>query len=552
MKSFVMLLVVCALLSICVVDCPAAGSDFAARLAGDTAWLSGKVPVAPTASALKRLLADPTFRVRLTSRRLVAKIGPDNLKAFASASRGNAAFLARIMRDAETAETFVLGATPVGLNQREVDSWRISTKSLDIWKSICDADPESRKGMCLRLAMAIGLNPPGTGNRGVGQAEKPETPLARYKHFKSAYRNGELFDTFARLTVWEYRQIVSSNASNADLAWGREMINTWRPDLRYGQKVVLSTGRVWRRGSPYGYKNGFRSVMEGGGKCGPRSSWAVFICQAFGVPATGVRQPGHVCVSWRSPSGQWMLAYGRGWGASTVMGMSGREFLASTEARAHADEFSLVERLRWLASAMESKEKAARITAIAKKISRAQMPDKVDLAGKFEQSRGLPINPKGPKFKPEPPIKVPSGVIHVEAEAFARTGGQISYGGLQKAGVCVHNCWTGGRQVHFQSHMKSAWADYAVDVPEAGLYEVTLRVAVANRDQVLTVGGAKVSLPNTYGLWSTVPAGEIKLEKGAQTIRVSTGFQRGVTMRWLRLKLKRQPPAPEPLETPSR
>jgi len=513
-------------------------TDFGSRLDADSAWLNKKT-AGVSQAALKGLLADPVFRGKLACRRFVDKIGADNLQKFAGASKSNADFVAWVMRDADILETYLLGATPVGLNQRKADGWKLSTKPLEIWKSIYAAEPESRKGLGLKLAMAIGFNPPGTGNRGVGQADKPETPLARYKHFMAAWKNGELFPTFDKLTVWEYRQIVSSNASNADLAWGREMINTWRPDLRFGQKVVLSTGRVWRRGSPYGYKKGFRSVMEGGGKCGPRSSWAVFICQAFGVPATGVRQPGHVCVSWRSPSGQWMLAYGRGWDASKVMGMSGREFLAATEARAHASEFLQVERLRWLASAMESKERAGGIMAIAKKISRAQTPDKVELAGKFEPSRGLPINPKGPKFKPEKPIKAPAGVIHVEAEAFAKTGGQISYGGLQFPGVCVHNCWTGGKQIHFQAHMKSAWADYAVRIPKAGTYEVSLRVSAANRDQVLTVGAVKAKLPNTYGLWQTVGVGEIKLEKGAGTIRIASGFQRGVSLKWIRLKLKK-------------
>ena len=545
MKTFKMLLTVCAVLALFGTNVLIAegGEDFGARFSSDSAWLNQKAPAGASAATLKALLKDPVFRNKLAGRRFIAKIGAENLKTFAAASKENAAFLAWIMGDAEITEAYLLGATPVGLNQRKADNWKIPAKSLGIWKSIYAADKDSRKGFCLRLAMAVALNPPGTGNPGVGQADKSAAPLSRYNHYKNAREKGELFPGFDKLTVWEYRQIVSSNASNVDLAWGREMINTWRPDLRYGEKVVLSTGRVWRRGSPYGYKNGFRSVIEGGGKCGPRSSWAVFICQAFGIPASGVRQPGHVCVTWRSPTGQWMLAYGRGWDASKVMGMSGREFLAATAARAHATEFSQVERLRWLASATGSKERAAAIMAIAKKISRAQSPDKVNLAGKFEASKGLPINPKAPKFKPEKPVKVPAGVIHVEAEAFAKTGGQVSYGGLQKPGVCVHNCWTGGKQIHFQSHMKSAWAEYAVDVPQTGTYQLQLRVSLANREQVLDIGVdgkacAKVKLPNTYGLWSTVPAAEIELAKGARTIRISTPFQRGVSMRWVELKKK--------------
>jgi hypothetical protein len=280
--------------------------------------------------------------------------------------------------------------------------------------------------------------------------------------------------------------------------------------------------------------------MEGGGKCGPRSSWAVFICQAFGVPAIGVRQPGHVCVTWRTPAGGWMLGYGRGWNVSRVLGMSGREFLAATEARAHASEFSQVEHLRWLASALAPQERAAAVMAVARTVSRARPPEDVDLAGKVETSKGLPIRPAAPAYKPEAPIEVPAGVIHVEAETFARMGGEVSYSGLQVPGVCVHNCYTGGKQVHFQSHMKSAWTEYDIDVPEAGTYAVAARMAVANREQVLDIGvgekvQARIGIPNSYGLWATTPPVDIKLSEGRQTLRVSTPFQRGVTLRWLQL-----------------
>ncbi|MDP6634144.1 MAG: hypothetical protein QGG42_04560 [Phycisphaerae bacterium] len=546
MKTLGISVVVCAMLSLPVTNLPAAETgtaNFVSYFNSDSAWLDKRAPADLSEASVKAILKDPVFRNRLARRRLIAKLGADKLAGFAKSDKSNAAFLAWIIRSTDVMDLYLLGATPVGIAQRNADNWKPPAKSLDIWKSIHSADRESRKGLYLKLAIAIALSPPGTGNRGVGQAEKPATPLDRFNHFKTAHKNKELLAGFDKLTVWEYRQIVSSNASDADLAWGREMINTWRPDLRAGGKVVLSTGRVWRRGSPYGYKNGFRSVMEGGGKCGPRSSWAVFICQAFGIPATGVRQPGHVCVTWRSPSGQWMLGYGRGWNASKAMGMSGREFLAATEARSHTTEFSQVERLRWLASALASKDRAAAVMAIAKKISRAQEPDKINLNGKFEPSKGLPIKPKGPKFTPETPIKVAPGVIHVEAEAFAKMGGKISYGGLQTPGVCVHNCYTGGKQIHFQSHMQTAWVEYNVDAPKAGKYALQLRLAAANRDQVMDIGDgkkthARINIPNTYGLWSTTPPVYLDLKKGPQTIRISTPFQRGVSVRWLELKSK--------------
>jgi hypothetical protein len=452
-------------------------------------------------------------------------------------------------------ELFLEGGTPIGLKHREANSWTLPVPALGIWNSIFTADPDSKEGVCLSLAIAVGMNPPGTGNRGAGQAKTPADPVDRYRSYKAWHRNRELFPTFDDLTVWEYRQIVSSNASDADLAWGREALNTWRPDLRIGQKVVNSTSQVWRRNSPIPFNDTFKNVLAGGGKCGPRSSWAVFICQAFGIPTVGVRQPRHACVAYKSLDG-WKVAYGRGWHVSKCHGLSGPDFVAGVAARSDMTRFMRVERLRWLASALTSKEQAAAVTELARKIAQAKPAAKTDLTAseKAEEAEADPgayskrSKPKAasrPATKPEPPIKVAHGVIHIEAEAFAKMGGKVSYGNLQTPGVIVHDCHKGGKQVHFQSHMQSAWVDYAIDVPATGTYELEMRVSVANLDQVLDISSgadklATVKIPISYGLWATTPAVDIELKRGPQTLRVSTGFQRGVALRWFELKPKRR------------
>ena len=122
-----------------------------------------------------------------------------------------------------------------------------------------------------------------------------KVPVDTNRNFKKAHKNKELVASFDGLNAWEYSKVVSSHASDADLTWGREMINTFRPDLLTGEMVVNITSQVWRRNSPVPYTN-MSTVLQGGGKCGPRSSFAVFICQAFGIPAIGVAQPAHACV----------------------------------------------------------------------------------------------------------------------------------------------------------------------------------------------------------------------------------------------------------------
>jgi hypothetical protein len=538
----------------------AAEGDFGGYFANLSARLGQKVSANArnlSEVALKKLLQDPVFLNTLCQRTLLAKYDVGKFEAFAKADPSNRTFLFWLLQNTKAMDLYLLGAAPTGLGQREANNYGLPGGSLEIWKRIYYVDPESRESLYLRLAIATALRPPGTGNRGAGMQEKPSDPVVRYNYFKAAHKKNELFPSFDNLTVWEYQHVVSSCASESDLTWAREAINTWRPDWRINERVVESTSQVWYRNSPIPFNNGFKSVLEGGGKCGPRSSWAVFICQAFGIPAIGVGQPGHACVAYKSLDG-WKVAYGKGWNASRLEGMSGPEFVAGVEARERTAVFSQVEHLRWLASALASKEQAAAVMGVVQKIAQSTPATRSDLtaAEKAEEaeadpgakstSTSRPLRAKQASTsttKSEAPYRAAPGVLHVEATSFAKMGGQVSYGGLQTAGVLVHDCFTGGKQVHFQPHMGSAWVDYTINVPATGIYGLTMRVAVVNREQVLDISSgtskiATINIPNSYGLWETTAAVDIKLSRGTQTLRVSTPFQRGVTLRWFELKLK--------------
>ena len=513
--------------------------DFAGYFTNLSAWLNQKAPAGAgkiTEAALKALLEDPVFANTLAQRQLLSKHGVDKIGAFARAAQANRTFLAWLLRNTQAMDLYLEGATPTGIKKREADSYTLDMASLDLWRKLFQADPESKEGLYLRLAIAIGLNPPGTGNRGAGQAAKAADPVDRYNHFKSAHQNKELFPGFDNLTVWEYRQIVSSNASNADLAWARAMINTWRPDLRVNEQVVKSTSEVQYRNSPIPFDNTFKNVLTGGGKCGPRSSWAVFICQAFGIPVVGVGQPGHVCAAYKAahpevepqPGNAWKVVYGRGWHVSKAGGLSGPEFLEEMEARSHKTEFSQGEHLRWLAAALASKKQADAVRKLADKIQQST-------PGTKPKPTPLPAS----KTKPEKAIPKVPGVIHVEAESFSKMSGGY-----------VHNCFTGGKQVYFPS-IGSGWGeeprvDYAVTVPKTGVYALTLRTATP-REQAMEVSSSTqankemgtVKVPNTHGLWGTTTDVDVRLQKGRQTLTLRpTRPHRGVAMRWLELKSK--------------
>ncbi|MEI6808910.1 MAG: PA14 domain-containing protein [bacterium] len=671
-------------------DAAIAAGDFADYQTKLTAWVAQKVPAESnriTEAAMKGVLKDPVFAGALAQRQFIAKHGLENLAKFAKAGKDNCAFLTWIMKDTAIMVLWLEGASPLRIGTREENSWGISTGALEIWKKICIADPDSKDGLYLRLAMATALRPPGSGNRGAGMQKEPSDPLVRYTYFKNTHKKGELFRSFDTRTVWELQHVVSSCGSEEDMTWAREAMNTWRPDWRIDEKVVDSTTQMWRRNSPWPYTD-YKTVFSGGGKCGPRSSWSVFVCQAFGIPAIGVGQPAHACAAVDSYKDGWQVVQGRGWNVSKLEGMGGNEFVECATAKAHP-LFSQIEQLRWLASTVTSKDQSGAVLALAKAMEQSKpvavaatvemspasawidlipfdsAPDgtcdlqsfeaATNMGTRFESrvrgfvyppasgsyvfsiagdddsdlflsSDATPANKKriafvkgwtgakdfkksptqksvpvslqagkqyyieaihkqedagdhvsvawsgpgvtegvipGSNLSPYPsgakgkitsevwkhrgrqgtPPTVGPGSIHIEAASFAKMGGQTSYGNLQEEGVVVVDCFTGGQQVLFQAHMKSAWVDYAINVPETATYSVEMRLAAMNEEQVLDINSgtnklASVAVPLSYGIWETSKPVDVALSKGPQTLRVSHGFQRGVAMRWMELKKK--------------
>lgn len=544
--------------------------DFADYLAKVTPWLNQKIPANPDEKALVALLKDPAFRTVLDQRQLIVKTGADKLGVFTKADPANKAFLSWLLKDTQAMDLYLEGSVPIGIATRDADKYTLNAAALEIWKKILVADPDAKDGIYQKMAIATAILPPGSVNIGAGGAKTPADPVARYMYYKTAQKNGELFPSFDHLTVWEYSTIMCSGASDADLTWGRKMANTMRPDMRVDEMVVNTTSHVWRRGAPEpfwiqegGYNGSFKNVLAGGGKCGPRSSWSVFICHAFGIPAIGVGQPAHACVAYKAanpmtepqPGSAWKVGFGGGWDKSKLEAskgetLKGPDFLKGIEKRADAAKFSHVEHLRWFANALVAADKAAAVMGVARTINDSIKVVKTDLKaslkaeeaeadpGAVEKSRfgkSKPIKPgtaaTGSPVKAEALVKVATGVIHVEAASFAKTGGRISWGG-QFPNVLVHNSYPdGGKQVYFQQQMNEQWADYGINVPAAGTYEIMMKAACINTEQLLEVCTgtnviAKVDIPLSFGLWTETKPVELKLAKGVQTLRVQTPVSR--------------------------
>ncbi|MCE9608603.1 MAG: discoidin domain-containing protein [Chthoniobacter sp.] len=498
-------------------DSAVSSGDFGSYLTNLSTWLSQKVPGDPTKitqPSLEPVLQNPTVALALAQRQFIAKVEQGKLGAFAKADLANKTFLAWLLKNPVALQEYLLAATPLSIPAREDNSYGLGTDVLDRWKQIFVADPASREGIPLRLAIATALRPPGTGSPGSGQQKTHSAPLMRYKYYKDAQAKRELFPSFDKLTAWEMQFVVCSGGSEADLTWGRDMVRTSMPYLIEGEKVVDSTSSVWRRNSPISHVD-YKTVLDGGGKCGPRSSWSVFICQAWGIPAIGVGQPAHACVAYKSLSG-WQVAYGRGWDASRLEGMGGREFVAAVSAREKTATFSLVERLRWLASALPAKSpQSTAMLALGKTLSTSAPIAEKDLtasqkADEMDKDGGVPTLAGMAKVaaKPEPPVVVPPGVIHVDGASFFETGGITVWGGEPRVGVM--DSYGGGKQLLFSQGMASCWVGYKINVPETGIYDLTAKVAVINSGQGLYVRTFGAMLPIKSATATNVYRNQVK------------------------------------------
>lgn len=521
-------------------------ADFVTEQPKLQAVLAGRVTtLAIQASAdVREFESEAGVGLTLLRYQLLRKVGTPALQDFRK-DRAQEVFLVWLWDNPSALHLFLEGATPLGLTQRDEDKALIKAETLALWSQLWNADPESREGLFLRLAIATALLPPGQGNHGAGQQVPPPSPTKRYQHFKQAYLAKELYPSFVHHSVWEYMQVVSSPASDADLAWTRQVVNTWRPDLRAKEQVVKTVSEVKYGNSPHPYGD-YKDVLNGGGKCGPRSSWGVMVCQAFGIPAVGVGQPGHACVAFKTaypetqpqPGKIWKVDYGAGWEKSRIYGLSGPDFLQAIASRSRSAEFTRTERLRWLAAAVTGSVSAEKLTSL-KALLTTQMKDLRLAKPVFGEGDNAAEAEREPATKPAAPVankaaasRVGAGIVAIPATAFSKLGG-----------ARVHESTGGGRQVYFEKNAPNTWAEYPLEVSKAGKYLVVLQAATPNTGQAvdLLVDGRKLAtlaIPNSLGLWAETPPIEVELVAGLQVLRFAVPSQRGLAVKQIKLQAR--------------
>ena len=486
------------------------GGDFAGFLAAAADWLAARTPDAVDEPALSRLLDDPLFADTVTRHRMIAAAKPDALAAFVKTAAANREFLSWLLGTTQAMNLYLEGSTPNGNDH---------VAALGVLRDIVVADADARHGMHLRLALATALVH-ARQHRAFGTGV-PIDPVKRYLHFKQAQTAAELVPMFDDLTVWEYAKVVDCAASDDDLAWARAMLRTMRPELVREARFIAMVSEVQYTSAKWGPPpHTFATVLNGGGKCGPRAWFGRMINQAFGVPVWGVKQPGHAAVGFLGDQG-WKVKLGRGWEHSTWDGMNGKAFLEIVAARDHATDFSRAERLRWLADVLEPKERAVAVKAVADGIRRKP-------GGPVTTHRLRPRTYPAPEAE-ERPATIP-GLQHLLASDFS-TSHQAR----------VVPSFDRGKQVYFQKNSEG-WAEYRVNIPAQETYGVTIGHAVANgtcRVRIY-VGDTRIGwmhLNNTKGLWGKTKEWDFVLPK-TDTVRFVFPPQRGVAVKWIELKAK--------------
>lgn len=360
-----------------------ANRNFDVHMNNLATWLNANVNDV-TIETMQNKLNDPLFARVLAEWQFIAQTGPKAMNTFAQ-TEDHQKFLKWVMKDTEVMNTFLEGGKPIGDQP---------VKALEIWENIWRVDSSSHEGLYLKLAMATGL----THSRPVVSWTTNTTidPIARYQHFKAADQNNELFPSFRRGDIWDLRMVVDARVTNEDLTWARKKIRETRPDLCSQQHIGESCWMpnytdknkygvsIFDGGDKfYGMPFNLERVLEYGGVCGSLSTYGCSVAQAFGVPAQTIGQPGHCSFVIKKTANSWDIEYDvGGWGvaesncermlwADNLHNISAHEptyLLLMEEAKSKAIELSQSERMRWLANAITSKEKATEVRNVAIKV----------------------------------------------------------------------------------------------------------------------------------------------------------------------------------------
>jgi hypothetical protein len=441
-------------------------------------------------------------------------------------------------------------------------------EAMDIYTAILKQSAKAKSGVLNNLALAIALEHavPIEQRNEEASAGAPAIvdPVGRYLHYETAYLNGELDPGFGQQSVYNLRMVADGNEPNETLTWGREMLNTYRPDQvtdkDYRWRYVGAVRSDIRYGSQYNKYDKpelhfFQNILMNGGICGRRAFYGRFMLRAFGVPTTARPQPGHAALTHWTPDG-WVICLGAGWGAGTTKTRYKKDldFLANTQARAVESAYPAVKRAQWIGrvvgetpvyglaernapgfwygvalhtqrAIIDASQQEA-LAAVGEDIGEAnETKEKIELA-------------EVTLTKEDKTVTVAdNGTITIPAAACSnptRSTGKIIF----------MDSKLGGKQLHYSRNGEQVSFEYTFEAPKAGKYMLSARIANPSWGQILRVqvnGSDKIvdiDLPLTVALWGQTDPVEINLDQGKNILTFSRGGDniRGLSIKDFTLK----------------
>ena len=501
---------------------------------------------APILSELEELLASDALDVRLVKCAVLANATPSGLVKFAQQGKAEEALVAKLLADDELMKQMVMAD-----GARDGNYGR----AIQIYSEIQQASRRADEGILQRLALGTSLEQASPGIKTKGKFDS----VRRYLHYEKAFLNGELDPAFKNMTTWECRMITDAPEADEDLAWGREMLRNYRPDIIFEPDYRWRYCKIVRTDVPY--KNPeltndgtskMQQFLNGGGKCGPRAFVGRFALRAFGIPTWGVTQPGHAALAHWTSAG-WTINLGADWKFSWWENRPGTDFHLESQARAYPKDYVKVLRAQWIGDALGEQKVNPKqpgtgglwnALALAQKkaIVAAAKPVAVALAGeelaeatestKAEAIVALKIADEDKKI-----VTDRNGVITIPAAACSKPKNNTKT-------IVFMKSFAGGMQMCYQ---KDEAFEYTFESPTAGKYELTVRVVTVHRNQQLNLAANDdkmltiIPLPYTIGTWGETQPVLITLVKGVNVLHfIGTKESLGMTLKDFTLKPARQ------------
>jgi hypothetical protein len=493
---------------------------------------------------LAPILGTDKFDAKLAKAVVITAATPRGLAAFAQQAPANAALVEQLLANGPLmTEMLVAGGASFGHYGR----------TMEIYTAIQKASPGAKEGNLQRLALATALEHarPITQTNPSDQTNAPSTvdPVKRYLHYEKAFLAGELDPAFKNFTTWEYRHVVNCDSPDEILAWGREMLRTYRPDHiynpDYGWRYVSSV----KTEVPYGSQNvqydlpslhKYQNIIMNGGVCGRRAFFGRFMLRSFGIPTWGVTQHKHAALSHWTPKG-WVVNLGAGFGSSwwdkDEVSLSGNQFLIETQAREHAAEYLRVLRAQWVSRILgepafnDRNKVAGGLWSSTGHLYSVMLSEKAVALGPLGQELAE-ANEKEQKV-------VSAAVATTDRKVHVQPDGTIlipAVGHEQSSGkASAMKSFGEGMQLHALGGFK---ATYDIRAPKAGTYKLTANVATVQTGQQFLFSTAdstspiETPVPYTKGLWQQTEPVEITLTAGKNLIHFELKpGSRGVTLK---------------------